>query len=50
MVAHWRCNLSLADKGYERSGHSQICVGDIVKDLAMRERDVGTAHEFVGRA
>ena len=50
VVTHWRCGLSLAYKGCERSGHSQICMGDIVKDLATREQDVGMAHVLASRA
>ena len=45
MVIDWRCDLSLAYKGCERSGHSHICVGDVAKDLAMWEQDVGMACE-----
>ena len=37
VVTHWRCDFLLAYKGYKRSKHSQIYVGDIAKDLAMRE-------------
>ena len=44
MVTHWRYGLSLASKCCEGSGHSQICVGDVAKDLARWEQDVGAAH------
>ena len=46
VVTHWRCGLLLAYKGCERSGHSQIYVGDIAKDLAMWEQDVRMAYEL----
>ena len=46
MVAHWRFGLSLAYKGCKRSEHSQIWVGNIVKDMAIRDQEVRAPQEL----
>ena len=46
VVKYWRYSLSLAYKDCKRCMHSQIYVGDVAKDLAMREQKVGIPQEL----
>ena len=43
VVTHWGCGLLMACKCCEGNEHSQSCVGDVAKDWARWEQDVGAA-------
>ena len=47
VVALGRYGFLLAYKGCKSSRHSQICVIDIAKDLAMKEQEVGASQKLV---